>query len=496
VEQTGIVSRGVHLVGIGGAGVSALARVLAGHGMPVSGSDARRTATTEALVARGVRVHIGARAEHVPSSAVMLVHSAAVPSGHVEVAEARRRGIPCLTYAEALGLLMESRLGVAVAGTHGKTTTTGMLAAALVEARLDPTVILGGDAPDAPGGARVGSGRVLLVEACEYRRSFHALWPTVAIVTNIDADHLDYYRDLDEIAEAFRTLCARVPESGHIIACAEDRVALGAVRGLSAPVTTYGIDTDADVRATRLEVVGGLPRFHVMVRPGAGGGAIDLGPFQLRVPGRHNVLDALAAIAAARALGATTDTVRGGLERFSGVGRRFQTIYQTEAVHVLDDYAHHPAEVAATVAAARERFPGRRLRVVFQPHQHSRTRRMLDPFAAALAAADDVVVAPIYGARDSAEDRASVSAADLAEATSARGGHAAAGGSHDEIALGLAASAQPGDVILTMGAGDVHRVAERVAGLLRARRGLRRASRRARTQSTHTPARPDTTQRT
>ncbi len=467
IVSPALVGQHVHLIGTGGAGVSALARVLAGHGMRVRGSDARRSATTRALKRLGIEVCIGARAEHLHEDAVLCVHSVAVAPEHPELQEARRRGVPVLTYAEALGLLMESRYGVAIAGTHGKTTTSAMLAAALVEAGLDPTVVLGGDAPHAPGGARTGRSRLFVVEACEYRRSFHALWPRMAIVTNIEADHLDYYRDLEEIATAFRTFCAHVPADGDLIVCAEDRLALAATRGLAARRTTYAIAAEADLRAVRLTLEAGFPAFEVVARTRKGAAVRQLGRFRLAVPGRHNVLNALAAIAAARRLGADLEAIRGALARFRGVGRRFERLFDDAALSIVDDYAHHPTEVAATLAAARAHFGDRRLRVVFQPHQHSRTHHMLESFAAALAAADEVVVAPIFSARDTEAERRAVSAHDLVARLRARGLTASAGGAHGEIARALIPTLRPGDVVLTMGAGDIREVALRLAERLR-----------------------------
>ncbi|GIW72914.1 MAG: UDP-N-acetylmuramate--L-alanine ligase [Planctomycetota bacterium] len=458
-------ARAVHLVGAGGAGVSALGRLLCARGVAVSGSDARANRATAALAALGARLQVGVAAGALPPQAQLVVHSPAVPPLHPELEQARRRGLPVLSYPEALGQLLRTGRGLAVAGTHGKTTTTAMLAAVLVEAGADPTAIIGGDAPpDAPGGARAGRGELVLVEACEYRRAFLALAPELAVITNVDADHLDCYRDLDEIAAAFHSFASRVPPHGCVVVCAECEPALEAVRGIPARVITYAIDRPAEVRAVGLVLEQGLPRFGVRLAGGPPLGRVALG-----VSGRHNALNALAVVAAARALGLDEAAIRRGLGRFSGVRRRLERVAERAGLCVFDDYAHHPAEIRATLAALRERYPGARLRAVLEPHQHARARRLLAEFAEALLRADESFITPIYDCRDTEEDRRAVRAEDLAAAVRARGGRAEAIADGEVLLQRLLGQAQPGDVIVTLGAGEVDRIAHRLAALLGAR---------------------------
>ncbi len=447
-------NRLIYLVGIGGVGMSAIAKILLGAGYAVAGSDRVASALTDELARLGARVTIGQRAENVPAGAGLVVCSAAIKPGHPELEEARRRRIPVLKYAEVLGRLMRSRRGIAVAGTHGKTTTTAMIAHVLVEAGLDPTMVVGGSAPWLGGTSRVGRSDLMVAEACEYDRSFLNLHPTFAVVTNIEEDHLDYYRDLREIRSAFRCFAALVPPRGRLFTCAEDRGALEALSGLDAPLATYAIDVPADWRAVEVSLEGGRPHFVVAAR------GVPVAEARLRIPGRHNVLNALAAIAvAAQACGVAPERAARALASFEGVERRFQVVYEREGVAVVDDYAHHPTEVRTAIRGARERWPAARIIAIFQPHQHSRTRFLLRDFARALEEADEVVLPDIYFSRDSEADRQAVSARDLVAAVVERGVRARHLPDFDEIAREAAAQARAGDVFLVMGAGDVGRVA-------------------------------------
>ncbi|MFQ6058905.1 MAG: UDP-N-acetylmuramate--L-alanine ligase [Anaerolineae bacterium] len=448
----------VHFVGMGGIGMSGLARVLLERGHRVSGSDLKLSALTDKLAALGATVYEGHRSEQV-AGAELVVISSAVPLDNPEVVEARRRGIPVLKRAEMLGRLMAEKYSIAVAGTHGKTTTSAMIALILERAGLDPTVLVGGELMDLGTNAKLGQGEYLVAEADEFDGSFLKAVPRLAVVTNIEADHLDYYGSLEAIVEAFGQFIALVPPDGYVVLCQDDPKVrdLGGTEGT---VVTYGLGQGAEWRATDLRLNGRGGYDFVVWH-----GEAQLGPFSLGVPGRHNVTNALAAIVVAWLLGLDVDQVRGTLARYRGTRRRFEVKGVVRGVTVVDDYAHHPTEIRATLAAARERYPGQALWVVFQPHTYSRTRFLLDDFARAFDQADHLVVTAIYAARE--HDDLGISSADLV----ARMSHPHVRHIADlrEAATYLAHRIRPGDVLLTLGAGDVWRVGEEVLAILRER---------------------------
>jgi UDP-N-acetylmuramate--alanine ligase len=451
--------RPVHFVGIGGVGMSGLARILHAHGHRVSGSDLERGPLVDDLGRAGIPVAIGHRAENVPVDVEMVVASAAIRPDHPEIQAAGALGVPVLKYAQALGRLMARHgRGIAIAGTHGKTTTTAMIAHILVGAGLDPTLVVGGSIPALGGTSRAGAANVMIAEACEYDRSFLNLAPTHAVVTNIEPDHLDYYRDLDDIRSAFRDFASAVPAHGAIVVCGEDRGAVRAVSGLRAPVVRYGIDeSGVDWRGADVELAGGRPTYLLLRNDEPICGV------RLAVPGRHNVLNSLAAIAIAVENGVAPETAARLLGTFTGVNRRFQVVGEVGGASVVDDYAHHPTEISTVIRAARERYPSGRVIAVFQPHQHSRTRQLLGGFASALRDADAVLLPDIYSARDTEADKRSVSAHDLVAAICGLGGNASHGASFEAIARDVRAMAGPGDVVLTMGAGDVWKIGRMLA---------------------------------
>jgi len=440
-----------HFVGIGGAGMSPMAAILLQRGEVVSGSDLQATPVTASLAALGATVHQGHRAEQSHGTDRVVI-SSAVPADNPEVLEARRLGLPVLKAAELLSWLMRDRMGLCVAGTHGKTTTTAMLALALREAGLDPSFVVGGVLQGLEIGGYWGAGPHFVAEADEYDHRFLELSPHVAVVTSLDADHLDVYGTMAALEDAFAAFAARVPAEGYVVACGDEPRAL-ALRdrpGLSGTFVTYGLGPGNDWQATDIALndAGG----HDFIIGGAG-------DFQLRIPGRHNVVNATAVVAVAGLLGLEIDAVRRALAGFQGVHRRFEVLGEVGGITVVDDYAHHPAEIQATLAAARERYPGRRLVAVHQPHTYSRTRDLLTDFAAALAEADVVVLAPIYAARE--RDTLGVSSADLAAAMA---GHSRVTlvGSLDEAAAHVQNALEPGDVLITLGAGDVNHVGRKV----------------------------------
>ena len=441
------------LLGIGGVGLGAAAELLLARGLKVGGSEKSPAPRTRRLEGLGVRVDHAERGDGLPGDVDLVVASAAIPPTHPQLVEARERGLTVWKYAELLGALMEDRYAICVAGTHGKTTTTALVASTLSHAGRDPSFVVGGDLREYGTGARSGSGPHFVAEACEYDRSFLRYRPRLAVITNVDEDHLDYYRDLTEIEEAFLAFAALVPAEGRILACESCAGLLRSDPRVAAPVEAYGFEAGAD---WRVEVLGDS-RFRLH------GGNAEIGTFELPLVGRHNLLNAAAAVVASLHAGLTAEAARDGLAAFGGVGRRLERVAERGGILVLDDYGHHPAEVEATLGALRRAYPGRRLVVVFQPHQASRTRHLLDPFAVALCGADEVWIPPIYYARDSAEARRGVSSALLAERVREAGGHALALPDLDATVAHAAAHARAGDVIVTMGAGNVDEVAHGLA---------------------------------
>ncbi|HEX7049154.1 MAG TPA: UDP-N-acetylmuramate--L-alanine ligase [Longimicrobiales bacterium] len=438
----------VHFVGISGAGMSALAELVLRSGGRVTGCDARPGEVAESLRRLGAEVTQGHDAAHV-AGAVAVVTTAAVPPDHPELSAARARGIPVLKRAQALGALVNRGRVVAVAGTHGKTTTTAMTTSILAEAGLDPTGFVGGRVAEWGGGLRVGSDSLFVVEADEYDRSFLTLRPEVAVVTTIEADHLDIYGSLVAVEEAFREFLAPVPDEGQIAVCVDDA---GARRLKSEAagrrVLGYGLAPAAELRAEAVEVRGRGARFRVRER-----GAL-LGELVLAVPGVHNVRNALGAWAAARHMGADFDAARRALAAFTGVARRFQEIGRAAGVLVIDDYAHHPTEIEATLAAARAAYPDARLVAVFQPHLYTRTRDFAAEFGRALARADEVWVTDVYPAREAPLPGVTGErVAESARSAGARAVHYHA--DRDALAEALLVALRPGDVCITMGAGDI-----------------------------------------
>jgi UDP-N-acetylmuramate--alanine ligase len=435
-------ARPIHFVGIAGAGMSALAELFLRRGVAITGCDAHPE-TAGDLQRLGVAV-TGHDPAHVDSARALVVTSA-MPKDHPELVRARERGLPVIRRAEALGEVTAGRELVGVAGTHGKTTTTVMTAMALAAAGRDPTALVGGRVADWEGNLRAGSDRLYVVEADEYDRSFLALSPTVAVVTNIEADHLDIYADLADIR---RTFAQFVRGARHIVLCADDVNANALSTPSSTEVVRYGIvSADARLLARDVSTRGETTAFEVVYDDER------LGRVELRVPGRHNVLNALAAIGSGLVIGADLPSMARGLSEFRGAERRFQRLGDAAGVTVVDDYAHHPTEIAATLAAARTSFPGRRLVVAFQPHLYSRTRDFAADFGASLAAADAVFLTEIYPAREKPID--GVSSTLVESAVRQSGGQLQWRGRREELADALAAFVRDGDAVITLGAGDI-----------------------------------------
>jgi UDP-N-acetylmuramate--alanine ligase len=450
----------VHLVGIGGAHMSAIAQILHAWGHRVTGSDQRASAMTARLAALGVGVSIGHGAEHVGDAQLVAITSAA-HEDNPEIAEAHRRAIPVIKRAEMVARLMRGRYSIAVAGTHGKTTTSGLIAHMLLEAGLEPTYLIGGEVRSLGTNAAPGEGNYIVVEADEYDRAFLSYTPDVAVILNIEPDHLDIYGTVEELERAFGQFAASVPPDGHVIACADsprvrELVAAGAAVE-ARDVQTYALDREADWTATEPRPAERGQAFEVSTR-GRG-----FGSFTTQLPGRHNVSNALAGIAAANTIGIGADTMRSALATYRGARRRFELVGEAGGVTVMDDYAHHPTEVRATVRAARELFGERRLVVLFQPHTFTRTAYLLDDWRTCFDGIDVLYIAETYAAREQRD--AGLSGADLAAAVTAP--HATYAGPLDVAARAVARALRAGDVFFTIGAGDVDTVGPEVIELLR-----------------------------
>jgi UDP-N-acetylmuramate--alanine ligase len=468
----------VHFVGIGGIGMSGIAELLSNLGYAVSGSDQRASEVTSRLEALGVRVSVGHDAAHV-GDADVVVYSSAVRPDNPEIADAQRRRVPVIPRAEMLAELMRLRSGIAVAGAHGKTTTTSMVALVLERAGLDPTAVIGGKLSAFGSNARLGRGEYMVVEADESDRSFLRLTPAVAVVTNIDEEHLEAYRDFDDLREAFLEFANKVPFYGAVIACVDDPHVRALVPRMTRRVITYGLDApDADVGGTGVARDGGAWTCEVVAGPGLKDAAglreaprSPLCSLRLPIPGRHNLQNALAAVAVGVELGLDAARVAGALASFPGADRRFQRLGEAGGVLVIDDYGHHPTEIRAVLDAARASL-GRRLIVAFQPHRYSRTARLMDRFGPALAQADELVLADIYAASEDPIPGVTVEA--LAEAIRPQlTGRLHLARTIDEVVAVVATLARPGDAVITLGAGSIGTAGPRVLAALGGREGGR-----------------------
>ncbi|GAB5519512.1 MAG: UDP-N-acetylmuramate--L-alanine ligase [Rhodothermales bacterium] len=442
--------RRVHMVGIGGIGMSSIAEVLLARGFQVSGSDMALSDITERLAELGATIYEGHHADHVGDADAVVYSSAVKPRENPETRDAERRLIPLMPRSVMLGELMRMKYGIGIAGTHGKTTTTTMTGLVVGEGGFDPTIIVGGKVAAFGSNAMAGEGDVIIIEADEYDRTFLRLTPSLAVITNIEVDHLDIYADLNDILGAFIEYANKVPFFGAAILCLDDVNVQRIMGKIDRRVITYGTTRQAQVRAEAIRQDGLTTRFEVF------NDTERVGTIELKAPGKHNVLNALAAVAVGIELDMPFDHIAAGLAKFTGVQRRFQVVGEAQGVLVIDDYAHHPTEVAATLEAANAGFAGRRLVAVFQPHLYSRTRDFADDFARAFFNADVLVLTDVYGAREKPIDGVSGQLlADRAKRFGHRDVHYIADKTTLPNALGRIA--QPGDVVITMGAGDIWR---------------------------------------
>jgi UDP-N-acetylmuramate--alanine ligase len=444
-------SQHVHFIGIGGIGMSGIAEILLNLGMKVSGSDLRRGPVTDRLVKLGATVYEGHDAGHV-AGATVVVTSSAVHASNPEVVEAHARKIPVIQRAEMLAELMRLKYGIAIAGMHGKTTTTSMVASVLAAGGLDPTVVVGGRVDALGSNARLGTTQYLVAEADESDRTFLMLSPILAVITNLDREHMDCYRDMADVENAFLAFMDKVPFYGAVTACVDNPQLKAILPRARRRVFTYGFTPEADYRVEILDAGQGcFARFQVTTAAG------PLGPFELHVPGRHNVLNATAAVAIAHQLEVAPEKIAEGLRNFRGVDRRFQLRGQAHGITVVDDYGHHPTEIRATLAAARE-CGYKRIRVVFQPHRYSRTLDLMDRFREAFKDADSVIVLPIYAASE--EPIPGVTAERLAGVLEGPAVQFAA--DFPTAVAAVVAQAEEGDLILTLGAGNVSQLAPQI----------------------------------
>ena len=444
----------VHMIGIGGSGMSGAAALLRDLGAIVTGSDLAGFEGMGRLVSRGVRISIGHRESQLDPDVDLVVASAAVPDDNAELTMAKSRGIRVLKYAQLLGELMGTREGIAIAGTHGKSTTSAMCVHLLKQTGLAPSFLIGASAAQLGGNSGLGSGPHLVVESCEFDRSFLHLRPRFAAILNIEPDHLDCYENVDAIVGAFGSFARNVEDDGVLVCNSDDERVGRAIGGAAAAVETFGFSDRADWRAYNLRSDRGRYRFDVALR------GARLMSTHLTIPGRFNVANALAAIALSCRAGAKPEEVAEALPTFAGVDRRMTWRGFGRGVTILDDYAHHPTEIKVTIEAARSRYEPRRTWVVFQPHQYARTRHFMDQFADSFRDVDEVIVPDVFGARETNDPSGSSGSEELVRRIQARGGSATYLSRFDDMAEFLTENLREGDLVMTMGAGDIWKVAD------------------------------------
>lgn len=436
------------LIGIGGVSMSPLAEVLAGAGLCISGSDMQDGENVEHLTGMGICVSIGHKAEHITDDIDFVVRTAAVHDDNPEIAAAKAKNIPVYERTQAWGAIMRDyKNALCISGTHGKTTTTSMATHIMMASGSDPTVMIGGTLPLLHAGHRVGKGDTIILESCEYYNSFLSFFPTVAVITNIDNDHLDFFKDIEDIKASFRKFALLVPENGHIIANIDDKNTMDAIEGIDRTVITFGMGGNADLYPMGITHVGAQSDFDIMYK-----GAFFT-HVSLRVPGEHNIKNALAATAACICLGANPLAVQYGLAAFTGAGRRFEFKGKHNGADIYDDYAHHPSELKCLLDAV-ENLGYKRIIVVFQPHTYTRTKALFGDFVKQLKRPDLAILAEIYSARET--NTVGISSNDIVECVP----NSLHFDSFEEIIKTLKWLAAPGDLILTVGAGNVYRIGE------------------------------------
>ncbi len=448
----------VHFIGIGGISMSGLAEILMDEGFTVTGSDSHESELTHHLEAKGAKIAYGQCAENITEGIDVVVYTAAVHSDNPELISAREKGLPILSRAELLGQMMKNyENAIAISGTHGKTTTTSMITEVLLCADADPTISVGGILNSIGGNIRVGGPELFVTEACEYTNSFLSFYPTVEIILNIEADHLDFFKDIKDIRNSFRLFAQKLPKNGLLVINNDIENIEEIVRDLPCKVITFGKKAGSRYQAETIEFDDLARATYDLKIDGTVVDKVTLG-----VPGEHNVYNSLAAAAVCAELGISLDQVKKGLKHFTGTNRRFEKKGELGGVTIIDDYAHHPQEIRATLNTAKH-YPHKKLWVVFQPHTYTRTKAFLDEFADALSLADEVVLAEIYAARET--DNLGISSADIVDRIEKKGVKAHYITSFDEIETFILENCIHGDLLITMGAGDIVKVGEKLLGL-------------------------------
>ena len=443
----------VYFIGIGGIGMSAVAHILLNEGCVVAGSDTRPSSLTSTLEKMGARITTRQDGSFMTLNTDMVVISAAISEDNPDLKIARKMGIKVVKYSQVLGSLMKEKRGIAISGTHGKTTTSAMISCVLKTAGLDPTFVIGGEVPDIGGNAHLGKGDLFVAEACEYDRSFLNLVPQVGVITNIEEDHLDYYENIEKIVSAFGDFASLISKEGLLVVNNHDKNILLAMQKANCKVETYSLGSASDWYAKVLSSGNGKNRFSIYRKN------TYFDDFTLKIPGSHNILNALAATAVCTFIGVDKDSIKAALGSFGGANRRFQIIGVKNNITVIDDYAHHPTEIRVTLKAARELYPGKKIWCVFQPHQYSRTRHLLRGFAKSFQDANKVLFADIYAARDNDYEKTTMNSMRLYEETRNAGVDVQYIPQLGDIVNVLSLQVKPGDVVITMGAGDVWKVA-------------------------------------
>ena len=443
----------VHFIGIGGISMSGLAEILLSRKFPVSGSDSHESALTDQLAAQGAVVHYPQMAENITDDIDVVVYTAAIHPDNPEFRAAQEKNLPMLTRAQLLGEIMRNyKEAINVSGTHGKTTTTSMITEILLEAHKDPTVSVGGMLKDIGGNIRVGGQETFVVEACEYTNSFLSFFPTIEVILNVEADHLDFFKDIDDIRHSFKLFAEKLPEDGLLVINKDIKHSEYFTQALKCRVVTFGHEKDADYTANFTSYDKFAHPSYTLFYKGE-----ELAQVELGVTGEHNIYNSLAAVAVARSLDIPMEVILRGLKRFTGTDRRFQKKGSVNGFTIIDDYAHHPQEIAATIEAAKK-YPHRKLWIVFQPHTYSRTAALLDDFAGALSQADEIVLADIYAARE--KNTIGISSDDLRKHMLEQNTNVYYIPKFEDIEDFLLQHVEEGDVLITMGAGDIYKVGD------------------------------------
>lgn len=454
VKIEDLKNKKIHFLGIGGIGMSGLARILLDRGYDVSGSDMAENGIIEELRRKGAKIQIGHDPKNIDGVDVM-VKTAAIREDNLEYLAAKEKSLLIIKRSELLGMLMSEKKGIAVAGTHGKTTTSSMLFLILEKAGLDPTVVIGGEVKNIGGNAKDGKGKYFVAEACEYEKGLLDLYPYAAIITNIEEDHLDTFNGIEDILDTFSRFVGQISGKGFLVISADSANTVQAAKKFKGDLITYGIDSGKlDFSVKDIHAKNGKTEFTVFA------GDKRLGAFNLIIPGVHNISNALAAIAVATKLGIELDIIKKALSEFRGAKRRFEIKGNKKNILVIDDYAHHPTEIKATLSGLRSYYPKKRVWAIFQPHQYSRTKFLLSDFAGSFSEVDEVIIPDIYAVRDSEEDKKNVNSQVLVDEVNKVSKNATYIAGFKEIADYLKKNTRPGDIIITIGAGPVYQVGE------------------------------------